>query len=60
MWKRTYYMGTVCECCGERHSEKVTEEVFYAAGDEYEYPEDNDMDKPELYKKVVCDDCKKN
>jgi hypothetical protein len=52
-------MGTVCECCGERDSEEVTEEVFYAAGDEYEYPEDRDMDKPVLYKKVICSDCAK-
>ena len=59
MWKRTYHMGTVCECCGERNSEKVAEEVFYAAGDEYEYPEDRDMDKPVLYKKVICSDCAK-
>lgn len=54
-----YYLCTICKCCGDRSFVEVTREVFDAAGDEYEYPEDRDMDKPELYKKVVCDDCEK-
>ena len=54
-----YYLCTICKCCGDRSFVEVTREVFNAADDEYEYPEDRDMDKPELYKKVVCDDCEK-